>query len=303
MRRARHGLEARAHGLVHIYRADGHDVAALGGIDLVVPAGDSVALLGPSGAGKSTLLSVFGGLLRPSAGRVHVGEHELSRMSHARLDRIRGRDIGLVLQGAARNLLSFLTPAQNIAFAASGAKRSSARSADELLDLVDLVDRRGTRVDRLSPGERQRLAVAVGVAAGPGLLLADEPTAALHHEAKLGVIDVLHRINEVDGTTVMVVTHDAELARAMRRTVTIRDGRVGAEGRGGDEFAVVAADSSLPLPTQVSDDLPPGTLVRVLREEGRGWLLQGVDADSAEEFELDGRKRDDEPATGEEGQV
>lgn len=100
----------------------------------------------------------------------------------------------------------------------------------------------------------------------------------------MAVVAVLRRVNEVDGTTVMVVTHDVELAASMRRAVTIRDGRVGVEGRGSDEFAVVAADSSLPLPTQAGDDLPPGTLVRVLREEGRGWLLQPVqdDADTLE---------------------
>src|SRR5699024_3288266 len=110
------GLAVRTHGLVHIYRAEGHDVAALSGVDLAVGAGERIALLGPSGAGKSTLLALFGGLLRPSAGRIHVGDHELSAMTEAEIDAFRAGDVGIVLQGAERNHLPWLSIRGNIEF-------------------------------------------------------------------------------------------------------------------------------------------------------------------------------------------
>ena len=118
------GLPVRTHGLVHIYRAEGHDVAALSGVDLTVAAGERIALLGPSGAGKSTLLALFGGLLRPSAGRIHVGDHELSVMSEAQIDAFRSGEVGIVLQGGARNHLPWLTARGNVAFAQGAARRT-----------------------------------------------------------------------------------------------------------------------------------------------------------------------------------
>jgi len=116
------GLRVVTRGLVHIYHADGHDVAALSGIDLVVGAGERLALLGPSGAGKSTLLTLFGGLLRPSAGRLLVGDRELSQLTEADLDEVRGTEIAMVLQGAARNLLPYLCARDNVAFAQGAAR-------------------------------------------------------------------------------------------------------------------------------------------------------------------------------------
>ncbi|HEX8971659.1 ABC transporter ATP-binding protein [Oryzihumus sp.] len=270
------GMPVRTTGLVHIYRADGHDVAALSGVDLSVEAGDMVGLLGPSGSGKSTLLTLFGGLLRPSAGKIHVGEHELSALPEPALDELRARDIGLVLQGAARNLLPYLTPVQNVEFAQGAARRqgvSSLPSPAEVLELVGLHRHARRPLTALTPGHLQLLAVGVAVATLPGLLLADEPTSQLDHEARATVLDTLARVNREFGTTVVLVTHDPEVAAAMRRTVTIRDGRIGGEGRDGEEFAVVSADGALPLPPHVLDVLPPGTLVRVHLEDGTIQLL------------------------------
>ncbi|EAP99876.1 putative ABC transporter ATP-binding protein [Janibacter sp. HTCC2649] len=268
------GLPVMTAGLVHIYRAEHHDVAALAGVDLSVQAGEMVALLGPSGAGKSTLLTLFGGLLRPSAGRIRIGDHELSRMSEQDLDSLRGRDVGIVLQGASRNLIPHKTIRENVAFA-QGSSRGRGQDiapVDEILDLVRLRDRADTPLSSLTPGELQRGALAVAVSTRPGLLLGDEPTSQLDHEARDQVLQTLSDINSTWGTTIIVVTHDPDVAARMPRTVTIRDGRVGAEGREGEEFAVVSADGSVPLPPHVLATLTPGTLVRLVESE-QGWTL------------------------------
>lgn len=269
------GLPVRTHGLVHIYRAEGHDVAALSGVDLTVAAGERIALLGPSGAGKSTLLALFGGLLRPSAGRIHVGEHELSTMTEGEIDAFRAGDVGIVLQGAERNHLPWLSTRGNIDFAQQPARRSGrdVPSVDELIALLGLTDVADEKLDRLTPGQQQLAALGVSLAGGPGLLLGDEPTSQLDHGSRDVVLDALAEVGRTLGTTVVVVTHDPDVARAFPRTVTIRDGRVGGEGRSGEEYSVVAADGSLPLPPPALDAFPPGTLVRVHLDEDGQWLL------------------------------
>lgn len=269
------GLPVSTHGLVHIYRSEGHDVAALRGVDLAVTAGDSVALLGPSGSGKSTLLTLLGGLQRPSAGRIQIGDQELTRLGEGALDELRARHLGLVLQGASRNLVPYLSPLRNIEFAQHAARRAEVAdlpSAGEVLDVVGLLREARTSVSRLTPGHLQLLAVAAAIASYPGLLLADEPTSQLDHEARATVLQALARIHEQLGTTVVLVTHDPDVAVAMGHTITIRDGRVGAEGRGGEDYAVVNPDGGLTLPQHVLDEIPPGTLVRLHRGDS-AWEL------------------------------
>jgi ABC-type lipoprotein export system ATPase subunit len=267
-------LPVSTHGLVHIYRSEGHDVAALAGVDLNVPSGEMVGLLGPSGAGKSTLLTLFGGLLRPSAGRIRVGANDLAKMDEAALDEYRAADVGLILQGAGRNLMPYLTPKDNVEFAQEAARVAGRQlpGAGEVLELVGLLPVARTPLHLLTPGQLQLAAVAVAISTLPGLLLADEPTSQLDHESRDLVLDALRDINRHAGTTIILVTHDPEVAARLPRTVTIRDGRVGGEGRSGEEYAVVSADGSLPLPDHVLDALPPGTLVRVDEEDGR-WSL------------------------------
>ena len=269
------GVRVVTRGLVHIYRAQGHDVAALSGIDLVVAPGEQLALLGPSGAGKSTLLTLFGGLLRPSAGRIIVGEHEMAQLSEPELDAVRGTEIGMVLQGAARNLLPYLTARGNVSFAQAAARHRGREvpEPEEVLGLVGFPPPSAdTPLEHLTPGHLQLLAVAVAVSCRPGLLLGDEPTSQLDHAARDVVLDALAQVNRQWGTTVVVVTHDPDVAARMPRTITIRDGRVGAEGRAGEEFAVVSADGSVPLPPHALAALPPGSLLRVHEEDGR-WML------------------------------
>jgi ABC-type lipoprotein export system ATPase subunit len=261
--------------LVHIYRTEGQDVAALSGVDLTVGAGEMIGLLGPSGAGKSTLLGLMGGLFRPSAGQIRVGELELSAATTHELDELRATTVSLMLQGARRNLLPYCSARENVEFAQSATKARGAgvREPDEVLGSVGL-DGLGTApLGSLTPGQLQLAALAVALAPRPGVLLADEPTGQLDHRARDLVLATLRRINREWGTTVVLVTHDAEVAAALPRTVTIRDGRIGGEGRSGEEYSVVSADGFLPLPAHVLADLPPGTLVRFHPTDGTYELV------------------------------
>ncbi|MBD3926224.1 ATP-binding cassette domain-containing protein [Nocardioides cavernae] len=259
------GLAIRTRGLVHIYHAEGHDVAALSGVDLDVAAGEMVGLLGPSGSGKSTLMSLLAGIFRPGAGKVFVGGTELSTAPPRALDRLRATEVGLMLQGASRNLLPHATPADNVRFAQQQALRAGRSLADpaEVLSEVGLIDQADEPLAQLTPGGLQLAAVAVAVSTRPGLLLCDEPTSQLDHAARDHVLAALAHVNTTYGTTVVLVTHDPDVARVLPRTVTIRDGRIGGEGRSGDEYAVVTVDGFLPLLGHVRDKLPPGTLVRL----------------------------------------
>jgi putative ABC transport system ATP-binding protein len=269
------GLPVRTERLVHIYHTEGHDVAALSGVDLEVRAGELVGLLGPSGAGKSTLLSLLGGMFRPSAGKIFLGDAELSGLPDPDLDDLRATTVSVMLQGAARNLIPYRNPEQNVVFAQHWARRrrTDLPAPREILAAVGLADHAHQPLDALAAGQLQLAAVAVALAPGPGLLLADEPTSQLDHAARDTVLQALARANRELGTTVLLVTHDPAVAQRLPRTVTIRDGKIGGEGRLGEEYAVVTADGFLPLPAHAQPGLPPGTLVR-FRQVPDGYLLE-----------------------------
>jgi ABC-type lipoprotein export system ATPase subunit len=263
-------VAVRCDNLVHVYGTAGAEVAALRGVDFVVREGETVALLGPSGAGKTTLLWHLAGLLRPTAGSVEVVGHSLATLTNAELADLRLREIGVVLQNPGRNLLPYDTALGNVLFAQRPARRSNAakrRRALRLLEAVGLADATNRIAGRLSGGEQQRLAVAVAVSNGPGLLLADEPTSQLDPTSADAVMDLIRATNAEDGTTVVAVTHDAAVGAALGRTVTIRDGRVGSEGRAGEDYVVVARDGTVQLPPELLDALPPGSLARAVRHE------------------------------------
>lgn len=261
------GLAVNVSRLVHIYRSDGHDVAALSGVDLTIEPGSTLALLGPSGAGKSTLLSLIAGLERPTAGTITIGSERTDQHTDEQRDAMRGDRIGLVLQGGHRNLLPYLTVRENVRIAQWGTT-GDPLDPDEVLDLVGLADDAAQRrPENLRASEAQLAALAVAAGPVPGLLLADEPTASLGEHDAARVIDALGSLNQSMGMTVLVVTHDPTVAASMQRTVTIRDGRVGSQGRDGVELAVVAPDGSLPLPDDVLEELPPGALLRIIKDE------------------------------------
>jgi len=266
--------------LVQIYRVVDLDVVALSGVDLTVSGGEAVALLGPSGCGKSTLLALLAGLLKPTAGRVVVAGRDIGKLDERQLLGLRRTDVGVLLQNAGRNLLPYASALENLTFAqrGTGRRRRARRSrAEKLLGTVGLDGTARKPVHALSGGEQQRLGLAVSLVNGPRVLLADEPTSQLDAGNADRVVRLLRDSRDRWGTTVVVVTHDPAVAGALDRTVTMRDGRVGAEGRSGEEFAVVGRDGSVQLPTDVLDLLPPGSLATVVRHEDRVELRPARD--------------------------
>jgi len=282
---ASRGLEIHFDGVVHLYPSPEGDVVALRGVDLDVEEGEEFALLGPSGSGKSTVLALLAGLQRPSAGQITIGPYEMGKLTNRQLLSLRATEVSLVLQDPARNLLPYATATQNIEFAQRGARGRGHRppwQPAELLEHLGMGHLADRTIATLSGGEQQRVAIASGVASAPRLLLVDEPTSQLDTKSRDQVIELLHRINQQLGSTVVSVTHDAAVAAAMPRTVTIRDGRVGAEGRRGEEYAVVGKDGSVQLPPDVLEMLPPGTLLHV-RRHGSGVDLRNPELEHREE--------------------
>jgi putative ABC transport system ATP-binding protein len=273
------GASVRCVNVVQIYTtAGGHDVVALRGVNLDIRPGEQVALLGPSGSGKSTLLSLFGGVLRPSAGQVLIDGRDIARIPVAELGRLRAGTVASLLQGATRNLLPYATVEDNIGFAR---RAVGARQRRHLLPPAELLDRLGLRalarrpVTGLSGGERQRVAFAAAVSCGARLLLADEPTSQLGHDDRDAMVDLIHQLSAQFATTVVVVTHDPEVAGRMPRSITIRNGRIGAEGRHGFDYAVVDEDGAVHIPDDLAAGFPAGRLVSFEPAEG-GLFLRPV---------------------------
>jgi len=211
------------------FEAENVPVRALRGANLVVPAGDFVALMGPSGCGKSTLLNLISGLDVADEGTITVAGELVTGRTEDELSQLRRRHIGIVFQFF--NLLEGMTVLENVALPAviAGRKRKMAESrARDLLDLLGIGDKAGTVPGMLSGGQRQRLAIARALANEPTLLLADEPTGALDSEGGQEVIELLSRLH-TGGQTIVLVTHDAGVASAADRIVRMRDGRIAVE--------------------------------------------------------------------------
>ncbi len=218
--------------LVKIYKIADLEVVALQGLDLQIQAGEMMALVGPSGSGKSTLMNILGGLDTPTAGRVHVGDYNLLEMNRREQVNYRRREVGFVWQQTARNLLNYLTAQENVELPMA-LNRVSARERRKrsraLLERVGLGHRFDHRPDRLSGGEQQRVAIAVGMANRPSLLLADEPTGEVDSEAAAQIFQTMRDLNREYGVTVIIVTHDINVSTRVDRVVGMRDGRTSIE--------------------------------------------------------------------------
>lgn len=210
--------------LTKIY-GDGGEVRALDGVNLVLRAGEFVAVVGPSGSGKSTLLNMLGALDRPTRGEVIVKGTSLARVRD--LDRFRSQTIGFVFQ--THNLIPTLTARENVEVPMyesrmSGAKRRA--RAQEMLTLVGLGQRLHFLPNQLSGGERQRVAIARALVNRPAIVLADEPTGNLDSQTTAEIMSLMSDLNRTQETTLIVVTHNHEVARATRRVITLRDGKI-----------------------------------------------------------------------------
>ncbi|MCW2673409.1 MAG: transporter ATP-binding protein [Frankiales bacterium] len=222
------GIEVRVEALEMVYEIDGEQVHALRGVDLDFAPGESIALLGPSGSGKSSLLTLLAGLQKPTAGRALLDGHDVTAMSERELLTLRARDVGVVVQGPARNLLPYANAEENVRFAQRAVprdRRDRLPAPAELLEGLGLGHVRRSRLGALSGGEQQRLSLAVGLAGAPGLLLADEPTSQLDATNRAHVVDMLTAA-AANGTTIVVVTHDEHMAQQVDRSVHLRDGLV-----------------------------------------------------------------------------
>jgi ABC-type lipoprotein export system ATPase subunit len=216
--------------LVKIYKTRDFEVLALQGLDLTVEKGELLAIIGNSGSGKSTLLNMLGGLDRPSAGRLVVDGHDLLKMTKPQLVQYKRSTVGFVWQNNARNLIPFLTAAQNVEVPMIiGSMSDRRRRALELLDMVELSHRTRNRLHELSGGEQQRVAIAIALANNPSLLLADEPTGSVDQMTSGHIFDLLNELNRRLKLTVIIVTHDRQLSRRVNRVVAIRDGRTSSE--------------------------------------------------------------------------
>lgn len=250
-------------GLVHVYRSDGTDVAALRGIDLTVRPTQRVALLGPSGSGKSTLFTVVAGIMRPSAGTATVFGVDLVRARPAELRRLRRTVLGVMLQGAGRNLLLYDDAVGNLEHAVLGTRRGDLDLGRQVL-AAGGVPERSVPTGALSPAHQQVAALAVAMATRPRLLLADEPTSRLDDDARDRLLDVLVDVTDGQGTAVLIVTHDTVVAHRMQRMIHLRDGRIAEEATAAGRYAVIGADGSLQLPDGAADrGWTPGALVSI----------------------------------------
>jgi ABC-type lipoprotein export system ATPase subunit len=218
--------------LVKIYKVADLEVVALQGLDLEVMPGEMIAIVGASGSGKSTLLNILSGLDVPSAGNCSVDGHDLTRLTPAQRINYRRYVVGQIWQQSGRNLLPELSAQANIELpqmlSGIGSAQRSQR-ARELLNMVGLTGMEHKKPEQLSGGEQQRVAVAVALANGPKVLLADEPTGELDSVTAGELFTLLRRLNEDLGLTIITVTHDAAIAATVDRTIAIRDGRTSTE--------------------------------------------------------------------------
>ncbi len=273
--------------LFKIYKIADLEVVALRGLDLDVRRGEVVAIVGASGSGKSTLLNILAGYDAPSAGRVTVGGKDLLQMGGKDVEDYRRNDVGFIWQQTSRNMFPYLTSIENVALPmmlTNKPGKERQERAKELLEIVGLGHRLDHTPEKLSGGEQQRVAIAVALANDPPLLLADEPTGELDDATAAEILDLFGAVNKELGTTILIVTHDPDIAYKVGRVVMIRDGKMSTEIRRkvtfqritGDldteepleEFTLVDASGRVQIPRDLLDSLKIKDKARVTIENG-----------------------------------
>ena len=273
--------------LFKIYKIADLEVVALRGLDLNVQRNEVVAIVGASGSGKSTLLNILAGYDAPSAGRVSVGDKDLLRMTPNETELYRRDEVGFIWQQTSRNMFPYLTAVENVALPMMltfTSPRERRERAEELLELVGLERRMGHTPEKLSGGEQQRVAIAVALANHPPLLLADEPTGELDDNTAAEILDLFGEINRELDTTILIVTHDPDIAYKVGRVVMIRDGKMATEVRRKvtfqrlsgavatdqplEEFILVDGSGRVQIPRDIIDRLKIGERARIDTVDG-----------------------------------
>lgn len=279
--------------LVKIYKVADLEVVALQGLDFMVQRGEMLGIVGASGSGKSTLMNILGGMDRPSAGRVSVDDIDLLSLTDEDLNLYQRSKVGFVWQQTSRNLIPYLTAQENIELPMTMAQIYTARQkrewSDELLNSVGLYDRRHHHLTQLSGGEQQRIAIAVGLANKPVLLLGDEPTGEVDSTTAQVIMDTFRRLGKLMDITIVIVTHDPRIANQVDRVVAIRDGKVSTEtvrqaqqmdaeellDQGSreqvtyQEFVVLDSAGRLQIPKDVREQLGIGNRAEMEVENGK----------------------------------
>ncbi len=223
------------HGIVkRYYEGKPNELEILHGIDLTVYPGEFIAIVGESGSGKSTLMNIIGALDTPSEGSYTLSGLDIARASDRQLSRIRNRSIGFVFQTF--NLIGRTSALKNVELPMLYARvpaRQRTQRARELLDIVGMTDRARHKPNELSGGQKQRVAIARAMGNDPDILLADEPTGALDSATGRTVMDIFHRLHREQGKTIILITHNPQLAAECDRILTLVDGRIVREERGG----------------------------------------------------------------------
>lgn len=220
----------QADNLVKIYKTKEIEVMALQGLDLSVEKGELMAIIGSSGSGKSTFLNMIGGLDKPSAGKLFVDGKNLFTMNEKELVEYKRSTVGFVWQNNARNLLPYLTALENIMMPMHLTNQKAKKErALELLDMVGLSSKKHNRLQQMSGGEQQRIAIAIALSNNPKVLLADEPTGSVDRRTGDSIFDIFTRLNRELNQTIIIVTHDTGLTKKVQRVAAIRDGKISSE--------------------------------------------------------------------------
>ena len=279
-------------GLFKIYKAADLEVVALRGLELTVQEGEILAIVGASGSGKSTLLNILAGYDAPSAGTIRVGDFDLLQMTNKEVVKYRRHEVGFIWQETSRNLFPYLTTLENVELPmviAGSPKTERKKRAQELLDIVGLGDRSNHKPAELSGGEQQRVAIAVGLSNKPPLLLADEPTGELDDQTGKEVLELLNKVNQDLGTTILIVTHDPAIATSVQRAIAIKDGKtstettrevsyerkLNGETTNTEEFLLIDTAGSVQIPRDVLNELNIERKVKVDIKDGKVTLESG----------------------------
>lgn len=216
----------KIHEIKKIYKVGNQEVRALDGVDLIIKRNEYVAIMGPSGSGKSTMMNILGCLDSPSDGSYVLNGTDVSQMADNELAEVRNKEIGFIFQSF--NLLPRYTALENVALPLiySGEPKSVRdKRAEEALESVDLTDRMHHRPNELSGGQRQRVAVARALVNSPSMILADEPTGNLDSKTSIDIMKLFEKIHN-KGNTIIVVTHEEDIARHAHRIIRLRDGKI-----------------------------------------------------------------------------